>query len=283
MSINVDKDNKRYTSIDGVLFESSPYFTLIRYPQGKQGAYMVPNGFIREYAFSGCTGLTSVILPDGIKKIIKETFYGCTNLTSIILPSSLEYIGKDAFAVCKSLTSITIPRHVKYIDKSAFGHCFSLTSINVDKKNSEYTSIDGVLFRKEIEGLVSWKKKKWLVLVQYPLGKQGTSYTVPNGVGVIGEFAIAPCTNLTSITIPSSVWKIERKAFTLWSRNMTSLIVRSWTPPRVDRRDNGFQGISDSVCLYVPAGRVGAYRRADGWKNFKCIKPTYSRKRIKNE
>jgi len=166
----------------------------------------IPNSvtIIGEHAFIGCTGLTSVIIPNSVILIGDFAFYGCIGLTSVTIHNSVSetFIGGWAFYGCIGLTSVTIPNSVTVIGDYAFSRCTGLTSINVDPNNAYYSYEDGVLFN-----------KNKTTLVQYPAGKQGTSYTIPNSVTTIGEVAFSGCTGLTSVTIPNSVRIIRQSAF----------------------------------------------------------------------
>ena len=82
-------------------------------------------------AFSYCTGLTSITIPDSVTSIGDRTFSGCTRLTSITIGSSVTSIGWYAFYYCESLNSITIPDGVTSIGNSAFSGCTGLTSITI--------------------------------------------------------------------------------------------------------------------------------------------------------
>ena len=62
---------------------------------------------IGNYAFSGCTGLTSIVIPDGVTSIGDYAFQNCTGLTSIVIPDSVTSIGERAFSYCKNLRSIS--------------------------------------------------------------------------------------------------------------------------------------------------------------------------------
>ena len=64
---------------------------------------------IGDYAFSDCSSLTSITIPESVTSIGESTFYSCRNLTSIVIPESVTSIGEWAFARCSSLTSIVIP------------------------------------------------------------------------------------------------------------------------------------------------------------------------------
>ena len=83
--------------------------------------YRVTN--IGDWAFYGCSGLTSVTIPNGVTSIGGAAFSGCSGLTSVTIPNSVKSIGEGAFSVCSGLTSVTIPNSVKSIGNSAFSGC----------------------------------------------------------------------------------------------------------------------------------------------------------------
>ena len=84
---------------------------------------------IGEWAFWGCSALTSIILPNSVTSIGGGAFCYCSSLTSITIPNSVTSIGNGAFAYCSSLTSITLPNSVTSIGDYMFSDCSSLTSI----------------------------------------------------------------------------------------------------------------------------------------------------------
>ena len=111
-------------------------------------------------------------------------------------------ISDSAFRDCTSLVSVKIPNTVESIGVDVFYGCSSLESIEADEDNGVYSSENGVLF-----------SNGKAVLVAYPMGKDATSYTVPDSVTAIGETAFKYCKNLTSVTIPDGVEIIENEAF----------------------------------------------------------------------
>jgi BspA type Leucine rich repeat region (6 copies) len=130
-AIEVEALNPAYSSLDGVLFNKG-LTTLLRCPEGKAGSYTLPNSVttIGDYAFSGCTGLTSVPIGNSVTTIGDGAFYGCAGLTSVTIGNSVTTIGDGAFYGCTGLTSVTIPNSVTSIGDGAFDGCTGLTSVN---------------------------------------------------------------------------------------------------------------------------------------------------------
>ena len=91
----------------------------------------IPNSLttIDEYAFCGCSGLTSVLIPNSVTSISDETFQGCSGLTSVTIPNSVTSIGGSAFEGCSGLTSVTIPNSVTSIGRDAFRYCSGITDV----------------------------------------------------------------------------------------------------------------------------------------------------------
>jgi len=157
---------------------------------------------IVDQLFEGCESLNSVRIPENITSIGYGAFWYCSSLTTINIPNSVTTIGEYAFNGCNSLESITIPENVTSIGKYAFDDCYALTYINVSDNNSNYKSIDGVLFNKaETE------------LIQYPANNSRTSYKIPDSITSIRYKLFRGCRNLESIEIPSSIISIDYEAF----------------------------------------------------------------------
>jgi hypothetical protein len=174
----------------------------------------IPNSVttIGNSAFSNCSGLTSISIPNSVTTIENSAFSNCSGLTSISIPNSVTTIGSWAFSGCSGLTSVTIPNSVTTIGYGAFSNCSSLTSITVDASNTAYYTIAGVLFN-----------KNQTILISYPAGKTG-SYTIPDSVMTIGDWAFSGCSGLGSISIPRSVTTIGDYAFSDCS-GLTSVII----------------------------------------------------------
>ena len=98
---------------------------------------------IRDDAFNGCKGLTSVTIGNSVTSIGSEAFHGCSGLTSITIPNSVTYIGWGAFQTCFGLTSVTIGNSVTSIGGDAFQNCSGLNSVTI---GSGVTSIGNCAF-----------------------------------------------------------------------------------------------------------------------------------------
>ena len=99
--------------------------------EGGNNGYYTSNDVIGNYAFEGCSGLTSLTLPTGITKIGSSAFSGCSGLTSLTLPAGITEIDDKAFDGCSGLTSLTLPDGITSIGDKAFKGCSGLTSIYV--------------------------------------------------------------------------------------------------------------------------------------------------------
>ena len=143
-SITVNENNLNYKSIDGNVY-SKDGTVLVQYAIGKTAnTFAIPAGVktIGDYAFYGCTGLTSVTIPAGVTSIGDWAFRDCSGLTSITIPDGVTSIGGSAFWNCSSLTSVTIGAGVTSIGGSAFYGCSRLTSVTFEETAGWFVSRD---------------------------------------------------------------------------------------------------------------------------------------------
>lgn len=145
--------------------------------------------------------VTSVVIPNTVKTIRTYAFHDCRALESVTIPNSVTKIEASAFALCPMLQNVTIPASVSVIENSVFMGCTSLKAINVDKDNSTYCDIDGVLFSKDKSKLIS-----------YP-ANGNKNYVIPEGVRSIDVTAFVSCDDLISISVPRSISQIGENSF----------------------------------------------------------------------
>lgn len=242
--------------------------------------------------FIYCTGLTAITIPENLTDI-GDNFVGCSGVREFIvseknpkfcavegvlfskdkrtlyyypnkradiysIPEGTKTVDDCAFQFCNNLTSVTIPESVTSINAETFWHCISLSEIKVSERNTEYCSENGVLFAKNKD-----------VLLAFPNANSST-YKIPEGTTSIGEGAFLFCNGINSLTIPFSVTSVGQLAFFLCS-GMNEVHCEGTIPPAVDTTFF-FSGTDFLNCkLYVPKGRVSAYRNAIGWNVFTNI------------
>ena len=150
----MDTNNPAYSSVNGVLFDKNQ-ITLVTYPGGLGGSYTIPNSVasIGDFAFGNCHGLTNITMGTNITSIGEDAFYYCYGLTDVTIGDGVTSIGDCAFMACSGLTDVIIPNSVTNIGDYAFDWCNNLTAITVDALNSDYSSVDGVLFDKSTNTL----------------------------------------------------------------------------------------------------------------------------------
>lgn len=235
------------TSIDGYAFYDCSSLTSVTIPGSV--------AYIGVHTFEGCSSLTSVTIQEGVTSIVGSAFQGCSGLTNVTIPESVTSIFGDAFHGCSSLTSVTIPESVTWIDSSAFYGCSSLSDILVADGNTNYASVDGVLFDKERAELVI-----------YPAG-HGNSYLIPEGVTSIGGYAFYGCSSLTSVTIPEGVTSIGDTAFG-YCDSLTSVTILEGV---TSIGDSAFAGCSSLTSVAIPKSVTsiggGAFQSCSGLAN----------------
>ncbi|MBO4734009.1 MAG: leucine-rich repeat protein [Clostridia bacterium] len=220
----------------GITYSSSTGDDITTAPWGEYYNTMkklvIVNGVtsIGNYAFWGCSGLTSVTIGNSVTLIGDDAFSHCSGLTSITIPNSVTVIGSCAFSDCTGLTAITIPDSITLVGNGAFGHCLKLKRVNITDLAAwcriSFGEIDTHLFdtnplyyaRLYISGTLATD-----IIIPDSVTSIGNgafchytalkSITIPNSVTSIGDFAFENCTGLTSITIPNSVTSIGKHAF----------------------------------------------------------------------
>jgi hypothetical protein len=248
--VSLDLSGSNLTSIPSLTFNECRLLTSIIIPDSVTS--------IGYAAFSNCSNLVSIILPEGLTSIGMQAFAGA-GVVSFTIPSSVNDIGVGALSASSGNKEIKVdPNNAVYssvdgvlyskdkttliqypawkegstfvissaitnIEDRAIVYGWNLTAINVDVNNPAYSSIDGVLYDKNITTLIQYPTRRSEPLIipntVTSIGEVSfasssiTGVTIPNGVTSIGAAAFLNCYGLTSVTIPSSVISIERQAF----------------------------------------------------------------------
>ena len=223
-------------------------------------------------AFSGCSGLTSITIPNSVTSIGSSAFEGCSGLTSVTIPNSVTSIGSSAFSRLLWPTSITIPNSVTSIGSSAFSGCSGLTSVTIP---NSVTSIGDYAFS-GCSGLTSVTIPNSVTSIgNYAFYNCSglTSVTIGNSVTSIGDEAFWGCSGLTSVTIPNSVTSIGGNAFD--GVDLTTVVSLIENPFVIEGKSSSSRAFSvntfNNATLYVPVGTIDKYKATDGWKDFAYI------------
>lgn len=275
----------------------------------KLTSIVVPEGVpcVGDSMFYSCSSMTSVTLPQTITSIGANAFYHCNLLKTVALPDAVEEIHERAFNLCYSMTTVTTPANLKRIDYRAFDNCTKLKGftlpasftlldslafcgcsemrrIDVAEGNAVYSSVDGVLFNKDMTTLLCC-----------PGGKLG-DYVVPESVTTIDDYGFYYCRTLQSITLPYSLKTIGNHAFRFCSALKTIALpptletiahdafsqcpnIKSflcYAPNVPDIVSSTFNANNYNVPLYVPYVALDDYQNAPYWQKFATILPISS-------
>ena len=142
-AINVNKKNKTYSSVDGVVYDKNK--TILKYVPKAKSKLTIPSTVttIGDTSCHSNTALTSLYIPNNVKVIESYAFAHCDALKSVIFTNGLTEIKASAFQECTSLTSVSIPSGVKNIYGEAFMRCRNLSSVNI---SNTVTNIYGLAF-----------------------------------------------------------------------------------------------------------------------------------------
>ncbi len=152
-------------------------------------------------------------MPDTIAEISAGAFSGCQGITSIVLPNTLTKIGKEAFANCHDLKYVSLPASVNEIGDNPFDSCNRLLCIDLDTANKDFQMVDGVLIKGDValfclphyEGTVTLPDTIRKIATECFCRCDVKQITLPDSLVEIGKYAFAWCHNLTQLEIPSSV------------------------------------------------------------------------------
>ena len=262
---------------------------------------------IESSAFTNCTGLTAVTIPNSVTSIGEGAFKGCTAMTTVtinndalvsanrsynstletifgsqvknyILGDEVTSIGKYAFWDCSDLTSVTIPNSVTSIGASAFYNCSGLTSIEIPSSvmsiaGSAFNSCSGLTSIVVVDGNTMYDSRDGCNAIietsSNTLIRGCQNTVIPSGVITIGTYAFSNCTGLISIEIPSSVTTIGEISFRFCT-GLLDVYCYSESVPNADPTGFDYSNIANAT-LHVPASSVEAYKATKPWSDFSKI------------
>ena len=224
----------------------------------KENEYTVTG--VADHAFAN-SAVSSVTLPDAVKKIGAEAFAGCSALASINVPASLTKIDTGVFKGT-ALTSISLHSGITTVGESAFEECESLTSVTFAEG---LTTIGDNAFAGTGLTAVSFPSSLTSIgQVAFAMSMSLSSVTFAEGLITIGDGAFS-YTMLTTLDLPSSLTSIGVSAFEgAPLEAITSLTIYPATCG-VGAFD---ETTTASATLTVPYGYVDLYKTKDVWKDF---------------
>ena len=232
------------TSVGKDAFQNTPWFdnqpdgvvyagkVLYKYkgimPEGTKISIKEGTLGITGWAFSDCSGLTSVTFPNSVTSIGEWAFYNCSGLTSVTIPNSVTSIGEWAFYNCSALTSVTFPNSVTSIGECAFYDCSGLTSVTIP---NSVTSIGEWAF--------------------YNCSRL-TSVTIGNSLTSIGKHAF-DCENLTTVvSLIENPYKIGNDVFSQNTTKNATLYVPVGSSEKYKAVDGWKNFVLISEIEYIP-------------------------------
>ena len=200
LSTEVTEDELNEAFIDewGVKY-SKDGRKLLKAPQELKECYSIKEGtrIICDEAFSMCSSLAEVVIPNSVASIGGGAFFKCTSLISIFIPDSVTSIGNGAFSYCETLINIVIPTNVTNLN----GNPFYGWNGKLECLSSNFIYEHGVLFNKDKSEIISFRNQNQ------------KSYAIPNGVMNVRFGAFLCCNSLADIIIPNSMKSIGIGAF----------------------------------------------------------------------
>lgn len=245
-SLNVVEGNSVYTSVDGIIY-TKDMTTLFRCPLKRLTDVNIPASVtkLEEYAFSSCTKINNITMPEGLLTISDWAFDGCRNLEVIDIPSTVTTIGNGAFSSCNKVKSLILPDAVKRIGRWLFYDCTALTEV---KFADDLLSIGEGAF----QSCTSL-----------------TSLVIPSKVNTVVQQTFYGCQALKEITLPKALTLVGAYAF-YGCKALENVTIYAETPPSCQTFP--FYQVPVARCtLTVPYGTSEDYRNAIEWKNFANI------------
>lgn len=199
---------------------------------------------------SGITSLENLVIGDAPTKIGNDAFKDCDGLTSVTIGNGVISIGSSAFQSCDSLTKVIIGNGVVTIGEEAFRTNNSLTSIGGKGSGASVEIPSNV----RIIGRNAFSNCSF------------TDVVLPQGITTIEDYGFASCTQLTSITISSTVSSIGSNFVSGRRMKLKDVICLAPTPPSLGAEP--FEYVNTLEHIYVPSSSVDAYKSAENWRDF---------------
>ena len=204
-----------------------------------------PDGLktIGAYAFAGCKSLSSVVLPDGLTKILAYAFSNCTSLKAVRIPNQVETLGAYVFSGCSAMESVSLGSGLVEISSGAFQNCTSLTHVDI----IDLAAYCGVKITGAAEVGSSSNPFKYATTLSIN-GVETKELVIPDGVTEISDCVFFGCKAIESLNVPNSVERIGKCSF--FECNKLSSIVLGETLQLI--AEHAFDGCPAISSLAIP-------------------------------
>jgi len=230
-----------------------------------------------------CSSLEECVMSNNVTYIEKYAFASSALPGTLELPRNCEAVGVDAFLRCKA-TTVKLPKAYHTATAAPFSKMENLKEFVIDEGNSHLRGVNGCLC------YVSEDTKK-LIMVPIGIGKEGSSFTLPSGMTLIGEYAMDYCkfgqikipegytyfgsycfgdnSSLKSLVFPASTEEIHLYSC-CYDSALESVTILNDT--KVVKLDGGnqtyekpFEECTNLTSIYVPAKLLDAYKAHSVW------------------
>ena len=226
-----------------------------------------PITIIGREAFKQSKDFTEIVLPNTIKIIEESAFRDCHWLRNLAIPEGVTRIDDGAFTAC-GLTELFLPASVSHFGNAIYA-CPTLVTVGVDPANRVYTSIDGLLYDKQVTAILRCPEGRSEPIVLpstiTTVGRMAfhhclnlSSISLPERVTAIGQMAFYRCTKLERVAIPRGVKKLEAQTFVDCPR-LESISL----PEGLEEIDDGvFWGCTSLKTITIPASVTKIHEKA---------------------
>uniref|UniRef100_A0A6C0KHX0 Uncharacterized protein n=1 Tax=viral metagenome TaxID=1070528 RepID=A0A6C0KHX0_9ZZZZ len=249
--------------------------TIVVSPDGKFSVDLENTVVVKkDFAFYGCTNLTSIVIPSNTLTIGNGMFYGCTNLENMDIPASVTTIGNDMFHGCRALTSVSMLKGITTIGNDMFHDCIALESVTIP---SSVTMMGYNMFYGCV-GLLSATILANIGVIDHDTFRNCSALQtmfIPNSVTTIGDDAFSGCSSLNTILLPPGMTTLGNGVFSgcsslngiILPENITAIgagafedcreLTRVSIPPNMRTIGNNmFAGCSLLETVTIPSGVV---------------------------
>lgn len=232
---------------------------------------------INQYTFAHCTKLQNITVSENLSEIKESAFNGCLALQSFTFGNKLTSIEENAFR-CSGLTSIDMANcsNLKKIGAWAFAECTALTSATLNDNTAEIG--EGAFFNDiALKNLNIPSACKYLSdYILKGTCNLDTSTISSSSVDSIGAYALMGWTQITVITLPSSIKHIGSNAFEDWT-GLTRIYAGNLKTVVPTLGDSVWQDLDRPNILLVVADEMeGDFRSIAQWQDFKITTTTGS-------